>query len=1738
MGTPAVDRYMNDLMRVYRYRALMDRAQLSPSLASGVGSSAPSAMQLAMDAMRATAPAATVSPSAGGEKKDNGSLLKTLFHIAAPVTAWGPKALDSGPGKAVLDILSRPAYAVGSAMQNDKEQSQAAVPTDKTNLTVEEARKMMEQGSSSEGDLKAFWEGLSGKNKVLPSQATFGTPTQEEAGNKNWIEKIGDFSRRLAVDVASDPTSFITPGAGTFGRAGAKAGEAIVAAEKAVPVEGRIISDAEKVLPAAPERLALPVGSPAPNPARFTVGSTGVADKLNPVALADEMTARAISDAVAAMPKRAYVGSIDPVYKTIVDKSTERVPVKVTEDIQVPIEQAAPVAKTSNPQGLAHLRAVKMSILNSPDYKVQGRYSVSELLSVAQKSPERAKDIERMIDAEVKNVVRSKDYSALPDVIRLLTSEGKSGSVGLTVEQAAKLFREGKVPKALTNYDKEGAQAFADAFPLHSAEDLSRVFLRNAKGENVSIKKYFEDLGIPLTQIDQTGAEKLLSKVKAKTGSKLTFDGFPEALGPATKTVTRTKTVFKEVVKETTRTERLSRAESVAWALTHTERGLSAADIKYLRASRNPEQFAKRVGEINARTVLGNFKTLQDVIDARKAGLIPDQAWDKLLGIVGAKSEKDLLEKAQKALKVAKPPASPKFEDFVTGNEKISVVTTKQGSIWDSVDSVDTLIQKVSEGDLSAVAHPVPELTGQVYLDALAGLDTGILRNLVDPQDISKYPFLSGRVKAKRTHQTQGVGRGRNLHGWHKISQAETFASIVRKVSADTAKRGLKGKELSQWIKLRPEVMFSRVMDAYLLSEAALRAKGVKLIAGKDNSGLLLSLGDVLTAMDPAIVKRFLFGVGRGTGRGNNLHPTRFVDIAEAYVRSALAGNDLSVAREMSLVTLRALDKTERLATTGKSGATEFLDAMEKALPDILQRVNANYAEESIKIGESVKSMTDKVINDVISTFTDPTKSAGDALNALMGSQSEMSKIGRAVKAPTEAYPVAKTILDSELTRSGLKAGDLAEADLAKKVSAAPSPAKAAEEGTKQQASRAAEAIKGVEETDLSELADIQMQAGIFRANVPLLDKVYTLKGIMGRSFMAHYGHNDFHFIVHQEHNVQQTFARMHRQLMQDTWNTAKAAFGDMATEKIQSVWKVLQANPNGFEFADEGTQAVYDAMRNSTDILFSGDRGSMAARNGLFPEHLNRIMEMYGVPKEYRFKEGVPMAQQPNAWSSWLEVKDPLDLLDKVHASYQRAVMETTVARDFSRRWGSATPVPGLVKIVDTKGRSVIGGFIDTRLYYPKDIVDQIPHIDRFLKESVKPSPALLRMYDEVLHAWKAGVTIYRPGHHVRNLVGDIGLSFLAGVTNPKHFKSATRIMSGRADAYREWDALKALQDGFGTSKISLGKTTKYRVGRSSVDLTDDAIWRAAFDQGLLPDYNTLEDIMFNTEQSFTGLNKIKPFGGRVQKVAGGISQTRDHWVRLAHFVHELEANGPKAKNLQELFETSGRTVRKWHPDGSDLTAFERKTMRRLIPFYSWFRKAIPLVVEAAVLRPGRTLAMPKAMQDLAITMGIDPESLADPFPQNLLLPDWLTNNILGPQFESGGNLYGINPGDPVSDLGSSFLGGDAGNDVMGGVTPAIRMPAELATGNSWGTGTPIKDTTEYLGQNIPGISILQNITNRDVLGGMGPTVNAQRGYEGNWDPVALINTLTGAGITNYTKPNYLKSGQLEYRDKLRNGG
>ena len=206
-------------------------------------------------------------------------------------------------------------------------------------------------------------------------------------------------------------------------------------------------------------------------------------------------------------------------------------------------------------------------------------------------------------------------------------------------------------------------------------------------------------------------------------------------------------------------------------------------------------------------------------------------------------------------------------------------------------------------------------------------------------------------------------------------------------------------------------------------------------------------------------------------------------------------------------------------------------------------------------------------------------------------------------------------------------------------------------------------------------------------------------------------------------------------------------------------------------------------------------------------------------------------------------------------------------------------------------------------------------------------------------------------------------------------------------------------------------------------------------------------------------------------------------------------------------------------------------------------------MILEAMVMNPGRISTLPKAAYAMSVASGGDPHSLSDQFDISKVYPSFIRDEaVFGPLGSSGG--VGYNLGSPIESLAGIF-NGDITQNLAGMVSPYLKAPIELATGNSVSTGAPIGDKSDYLDQLIPGINQLSNMsgysptgTIGNIIGTTDPKLNQVNRFDNPWldrqaqvqakiknnfDNTSTLNFMTGLGIINYNQKNYKVAGQKE---------
>ena len=195
------------------------------------------------------------------------------------------------------------------------------------------------------------------------------------------------------------------------------------------------------------------------------------------------------------------------------------------------------------------------------------------------------------------------------------------------------------------------------------------------------------------------------------------------------------------------------------------------------------------------------------------------------------------------------------------------------------------------------------------------------------------------------------------------------------------------------------------------------------------------------------------------------------------------------------------------------------------------------------------------------------------------------------------------------------------------------------------------------------------------------------------------------------------------------------------------------------------------------------------------------------------------------------------------------------------------------------------------------------------------KHSGTFIRGFDAVQNMWKRWTLAVFPKYHLRNMVGNMWNNYLAGVGMQQY---------GRAEVLQ-------LYKRYGTDRV-LGTHVRDMVKKIGLSFDDaDKIIRDAEHLGVLSGGWYGADVEYSIRQAMSkgGIT------GRGMAVGTAIENN----ARLAHYLDRI------GKGSSEM--EAALSVKKYLFDYADLTHFERSTMKRIFPFYTWTRKNLPLQFE-----------------------------------------------------------------------------------------------------------------------------------------------------------------------------------------------
>lgn len=329
----------------------------------------------------------------------------------------------------------------------------------------------------------------------------------------------------------------------------------------------------------------------------------------------------------------------------------------------------------------------------------------------------------------------------------------------------------------------------------------------------------------------------------------------------------------------------------------------------------------------------------------------------------------------------------------------------------------------------------------------------------------------------------------------------------------------------------------------------------------------------------------------------------------------------------------------------------------------------------------------------------------------------------------------------------------------------------------------------------------------------------------------------------------------------------------------------------------------------------------------------------------------------------------------------------------------------------------------------FPPEVASRLTHSYRILSNDNEVSK-IINLYDGAQNWWKMWSLGARPSYHAKNIVGNIWNSYLGGLENPVRY--------GQAATFQV--------------KLAKNQLDGTMLGRPVSELYDAMAIRGVIGEGQYGGdlARKLErELGYNSDSVLQNLAaKTAGTENPILKAGFKTGTAIEDNARIALFFDQLE----KGKSYDE----AARHVQKYLFDYGDLAPFERDVMKRIMPFYTWSRKNIPLQLEALVTHPDKVNKINLLKNNI--------ESQAN-VPDQSEVPDYLTENMpvyLPNAVEGGYSAMGLSNLLPFSDLQvfTKYLNtasapesiesgklSKTASTAMSSVSPLLKAPVEALT-------------------------------------------------------------------------------------------
>jgi hypothetical protein len=590
-------------------------------------------------------------------------------------------------------------------------------------------------------------------------------------------------------------------------------------------------------------------------------------------------------------------------------------------------------------------------------------------------------------------------------------------------------------------------------------------------------------------------------------------------------------------------------------------------------------------------------------------------------------------------------------------------------------------------------------------------------------------------------------------------------------------------------------------------------------------------------------------------------------------------------------------------------------------------------------------------------------------------------------------------------------------------------------------------------------------------------------------------------------------------------------------------------------------------------DIFGFGPRNNLDM-NGIFEDEFVKNLKYLGLSKTADDVTAMSGFADNSIGEWWKTVEldegqNALTMMAKVYSAMQLSRIKPTIASTLREHFShtaeglsySQAVKLGYQSLADT---SPLAKFINVGqkpvLFHP-EIIRNMRAVNAHLEfEKGFKSEGYQKFWnkmDPTIGVLKSSLTIWRPGHHMVSMVGNILFNATYGVT-PNDYAAAVRMLVKRGDVLDvdETALTAALREGApeGYALKGDGSTWSVVVGGKVVDVPIEVLLRGADEIGGVPiSVRAAKDLPNDTDPSNFAVDGFVQRTPGVKQIAGAdrglakVAAIRDNVARYALYMRELRRGG--YSSIEDAILSASKRVHEVHPTVGTLTNVERKYARRAFYFYTWQKQALFKVMEMVANQPA-VITMPSKLQyALATAAGLNPESYGDAWDPDGLYASYFTNSVFAPQqIDPVLGAVGIRPASPQLDVIDAFfsrvatrpgvgfweglgdlMGSTFKGVVVGNASPLFKIPAELATGTKT-SGQRIDNMPEYL-LDQSGLGGITRMTGYTPWGEQ--RSDFKEGEYGERDRARqVLNYWTGIKSTYYQSPASLEIARQEEID------